>query len=104
MGATNGDDSSTPEISSAEKGVTQPGTLHTEGVERGFSPTETKELLRKIDWALLPLLSLLYLLSFLDRANIGNARLAGLEEDLGMTGKWDYSVSLRSQAATYTSF
>lgn len=28
-----------------------------------------------------------YLLSFLDRANIGNARLAGMEEDLGMSGK-----------------
>jgi len=28
-----------------------------------------------------------YLLSFLDRANIGNARLAGMEEDLNMSGK-----------------
>lgn len=31
--------------------------------------------------------SLRYLLSFLDRANIGNARLAGMEEDLNMSGK-----------------
>lgn len=30
-------------------------------------------------------------LSFLDRTNIGNARLAGLEKDLGMTGL-DYNV------------
>lgn len=28
-----------------------------------------------------------YLLSFLDRANIGNARLAGMEADLNMSGK-----------------
>jgi MFS family permease len=30
-----------------------------------------------------------YLLSFLDRANIGNARLAGMEEDLNMSGKYE---------------
>ena len=33
--------------------------------------------------------SLRYLLSFLDRANIGNARLAGMEEDLNMSGKYE---------------
>lgn len=32
-----------------------------------------------------------YLLSFLDRTNIGNARLAGLERDLNMEGL-DYNV------------
>lgn len=56
-----------------------------------FDVMETKRLLRKIDWALLPFFALLYLLSFLDRANIGNARLAGLEKDLGMKGL-DYNV------------
>ena len=30
--------------------------------------------------------SLLYLLSFLDRSNIGNARVAGLATDLGLKG------------------
>lgn len=80
--------------SSAEKGITEPDTEHAEAVLREFSTIETKKLLGKIDWALLHLLSFLYLLSFLDRANIGNARLAGLEEDLNMTGKWDYSVRI----------
>ncbi|KAK3686212.1 putative nicotinamide mononucleotide transmembrane transporter protein [Podospora appendiculata] len=42
----------------------------------------TKRLLRKIDRMLIPFLSLLYLLSFLDRTNIGNARLDTLEADL----------------------
>lgn len=46
---------------------------HTEDAGREFSTKESKKLLRKIDWNLLPLLSLLYLLSALDRANIGNA-------------------------------
>lgn len=57
-----------------------------------FSAKETKRLLRKLDLTILPLVSVMYLLSFLDRSNIGNARLAGLEKDLGMTG-WDYAVS-----------
>lgn len=57
-----------------------------------FTPQETKKLLRKLDLAILPLVSVMYLLSFLDRSNIGNARLAGLEKDLGMTG-WNYAVS-----------
>jgi len=35
---------------------------------------ETK-LVRKIDWRLLPWLSFLYLLSFLDRTSIGNAKV-----------------------------
>ena len=34
-----------------------------------------KKLMRKIDWAIIPWISLLYLLSFLDRTSIGNARV-----------------------------
>jgi len=51
-----------------------------------FSPTERARLLRKLDWHLLPLVSLLYLLSFLDRANIGNAKVAGMSTDLHLVG------------------
>lgn len=68
-------------------------SLHENSSDEVFDTNATKRLLRKMDWALLPFLALLYLLSFLDRANIGNARLAGLEESLNMTGKWDYNVS-----------
>lgn len=64
----------------------------TSSQEIGYDAKATSKLIRKIDWVLLPFLALLYLLSFLDRTNIGNARLAGLEKDLGMTGL-DYNVS-----------
>jgi hypothetical protein len=37
-----------------------------------------KKLVRKLDLKLIPLLTLLYLLSFLDRANIGNAKIQGV--------------------------
>lgn len=40
---------------------------------------------RKLDLYVLPLASVFYLLSFLDRANIGNARVAGLQTDLHLT-------------------
>lgn len=46
----------------------------------------TKHLLRKVDLRLLPLLVLMYLLNFLDRNNLAQARLGGLEADLGMKG------------------
>lgn len=49
--------------------------------------------MRKVDLWLIPWLCLLYLLSFLDRTNIGNARLAGMENDIGMGGT-DYNMTL----------
>lgn len=52
-----------------------------------------KKLRWKCDLHVLPTLSLLYLLAFIDRVNIGNARIQGLEEDLKMKGQ-DYNVAL----------
>ncbi|CCL98030.1 uncharacterized protein FIBRA_00023 [Fibroporia radiculosa] len=49
-------------------------------------PADPRRVLRKLDWHLLPFISLLYLLAFLDRTNIGNAKIAGLTGDLGLTG------------------
>ncbi|KIY70557.1 MFS general substrate transporter [Cylindrobasidium torrendii FP15055 ss-10] len=46
---------------------------------------DEKKLLRKLDLYLIPWLSLLYLLSFLDRTSVGNAKLYHLEEDLGLS-------------------
>ncbi len=36
-----------------------------------FSDEQRKRVLRKIDWRLVPMLLILYLISFIDRANIG---------------------------------
>ena len=43
-------------------------------------------LLRELDWHLLPALTFLYLLSFLDRSNLANAHVEGLATDLRMMG------------------
>ena len=45
-----------------------------------------KRLVRKTDLHMLPCLILMYLLNFLDRANLAQARQGSLEKDLGMTG------------------
>ena len=41
--------------------------------------------MRKIDLRVIPFLCILYLLAFLDRANMGNAKIAGLTRDLNLT-------------------
>ncbi|OZJ04351.1 hypothetical protein BZG36_02360, partial [Bifiguratus adelaidae] len=45
-----------------------------------------KRILRKSDLWILPAVSLFYLLAVMDRANIGNAKIAGLQTDLGLEG------------------
>ncbi|RAK85319.1 MFS transporter [Aspergillus costaricaensis CBS 115574] len=52
----------------------------------------TKQLLRKVDIHLLPFLVVMYLLNFLDRNNLSQARLGSLEQDLGMKGT-DYNLA-----------
>lgn len=45
-----------------------------------------KRLVRKLDFTIYPILFVVYMLSFLDRINISNARIQGLTEDLHLTG------------------
>ena len=52
-----------------------------------------KRLLWKLDLHVLPMISFLYMLAFVDRINIGNARIQGLEKDLHMSGN-DYNMAL----------
>lgn len=48
------------------------------------SGVDEKKLMRKLDWWLVPWLSFLYLLSFLDRTSIGNAKVRALYSDQGI--------------------
>ncbi|KAJ9105701.1 hypothetical protein QFC19_003476 [Naganishia cerealis] len=45
-----------------------------------------KRVLRKFDFIIMPCLCLAYLFSTLDKANIGNAKVAGMSEELGLNG------------------
>jgi MFS family permease len=60
-----------------------------------IDPVAEKKLLWKCDLHVVPVLFLLFLLAFLDRTNIGNARIQGLEKDLGMDPKSNkYNIAL----------
>ncbi|KAK4620016.1 MFS transporter prlL [Fulvia fulva] len=50
------------------------------------TPEEEKRVIRKLDYRLLPLVFVLYSLAVLDRSNLGNARLAGMEDDIDLSG------------------
>ncbi|CEL10180.1 hypothetical protein ASPCAL13305 [Aspergillus calidoustus] len=58
-----------------------------------FSEEQRRKCVRKIDWRLCPLLAFLYLVSYIDKASIGNAKIEGMLPDLNMTGT-DYNVAL----------
>ncbi|KAF8626447.1 hypothetical protein AX15_004872 [Amanita polypyramis BW_CC] len=52
-----------------------------------------KAVWRKLDWYILPVVAMFYFLSFLDRTNFGNARVAGLQKSLKLTNR-QYSIAL----------
>ncbi|KAK4547362.1 hypothetical protein LTR36_001018 [Oleoguttula mirabilis] len=64
---------------------------------------EEKALVRRIDLWLLPTIWIMYLLSYMDRTNIGNAKVAGMTKDLGMDSN-QYSISLVVFFITYVLF
>ncbi|EAU30176.1 conserved hypothetical protein [Aspergillus terreus NIH2624] len=51
-----------------------------------FPEESRKRIFRKVDVRLVPMLAVLYLICHIDRANIGNAKIEGMIEDLNMTG------------------
>ena len=58
-----------------------------------IDPIAEKKLLWKVDCYVVPPLLILFLLSFLDRVNIGNAKIQGMTEELHMVGQ-DYNIAL----------
>ncbi|KAL5358924.1 major facilitator superfamily domain-containing protein [Aspergillus floccosus] len=68
-----------------------------------ITPEMEKKILRKMDIHLIPMLALLYLLAFLDRGNIGNAKIEGLLDDLHMSGH-QYSMALTVFFFPYAAF
>ncbi|RMX73846.1 hypothetical protein D0869_13195, partial [Hortaea werneckii] len=64
---------------------------------------EEKALVRKVDLMLLPVMWIMYLLSYMDRTNVGNAKVAGMTDDLGMDSG-QYSIALVVFFITYVIF
>lgn len=61
------------------------------------------DLSLKIDRHLLPIVCILYVLSYLDRGNIGNAKTAGAQKALGLSSN-QWSWVLNSFYITYVLF
>ncbi|KAF7533561.1 hypothetical protein G7054_g6958 [Neopestalotiopsis clavispora] len=58
-----------------------------------FPLKKQKKAIRKVDFRLIPMLLFLYLITYLDKTNIGNAKIEGLLTDLHMTGE-QYNIAL----------
>ncbi|KAL6868743.1 hypothetical protein ACO1O0_000060 [Amphichorda felina] len=53
-----------------------------------------KRVVSKLDWRMMPCVTMMFLMSYLDRINVANARLAGLQEDLRMSDTvWNAGIS-----------
>ncbi|KAE8318287.1 major facilitator superfamily domain-containing protein [Aspergillus transmontanensis] len=82
----------------AEVGLDHATDLHRASVGYGeqlmdpSTATTNKSLLRKIDWRLLPIMMLSYMLQFLDKQSLSQAAIMGIIEDLKLTGT-EYSWS-----------
>ncbi|KAH7183386.1 major facilitator superfamily domain-containing protein [Fusarium flagelliforme] len=59
---------------------------------RGWEGKAGKKVVRKIDFRLLPIMAVLYLLAHIDRGNIGNAKIEGMDKDLGLVGN-QYNIA-----------
>lgn len=79
-------ENSTPRYQNDSPDSDEKGRIDPEYTGADTSGVDPKKVLLKMDLHLIPMLALLYLLSFLDRGNIGNARIEGLVETLNMTG------------------
>ncbi|KAI1301044.1 major facilitator superfamily domain-containing protein [Xylaria venustula] len=53
--------------------------------ELQIDPALERRVVRKLDLHLVPLVTCLYLVAFLDRSNIGNGQTAGMGKDLGLS-------------------
>ncbi|KAK2811947.1 hypothetical protein FQN50_001654 [Emmonsiellopsis sp. PD_5] len=69
-------------------------------LDRHFQGERLAKLIRKVDWHVLPQLILIYLMSYVDRTNVGNAKLFGALPDLKMSGQ-QWNTALAAFFVTY---
>ncbi|KAJ4403724.1 hypothetical protein N0V85_005038, partial [Neurospora sp. IMI 360204] len=68
-----------------QRGVSVSTAASGKSFQLRYTPDEERAVVKKFDRKLVLFMALLYMLSFLDRSNIGNARIAGMDEDLQST-------------------
>ncbi|EGG04831.1 uncharacterized protein MELLADRAFT_37206 [Melampsora larici-populina 98AG31] len=68
--------------------------------EHPLHESTRRSIVKKIDLHALPVLSLLWLACFLDRTNVGNAKVGGMDDTLGLVGL-QYNIGLAIFYASY---
>jgi hypothetical protein len=76
------------ESSSAVASSSEPSVL-----QAPFDKAAERRLLWRLDLTVMPLLWLLYLVCFVDRSNIGNAKIQGMDKELKLVGQ-KYNVAV----------
>ncbi|KAF2461797.1 major facilitator superfamily domain-containing protein [Lineolata rhizophorae] len=74
-----------------------------DAVTTTFDAVVEKRIRRKLDYTILPVAILMYLFAFIDRANVGNAKILGMEEDLDLTGD-RFNIGLTTFFTSYIFF
>jgi len=62
--------------------------------ESGIDLVREKQIIKRVDWRLLPILGALYSVALIDRTNMSNASIAGMATDLKLTVGDRYSIAL----------
>ena len=91
--------SPTPAVASFDEG---PGDSSSLTIPT-WDPAAERALVRKLDFRIFPTMILLFILNFIDRNNFANARLAGLQEDLGLSDT-EYATCLSILLVGYVCF
>ncbi|KAG2072381.1 MFS general substrate transporter [Suillus decipiens] len=87
-------------LSSAPSSDTMKDVDHFEELSDTDKAHLERTVWRKLDRWVLPICTMFYLLSFLDRSNIGNAHIAGMQTSLKMTN-YQYSIALTMTYVPY---
>lgn len=86
LGDTDRDTEKERELETARSNLTRIAT---------FPKALEKKVRGKLDWNIIPLVTVLYMLSVLDRSNVGNARIAGMSTDLNLIGdRYDWLLTI----------
>lgn len=78
------------------KTASETGSSHDSDILNGeWTAEEERRIVRQLDLKLVPVVTVLYLLCFIDRANIGNARIMGMQEELKLGGmKFNWALTI----------
>ncbi|KAF9870660.1 major facilitator superfamily transporter [Colletotrichum karsti] len=88
-------DGSSRQVETVEEASSNDGGTIDKATERA--------VLRKLDYRIVPMVMWVYLMNMMDRVNIGNARLFGMEEDLNL-GKGQFQLAVSVLFITYCLF